>query len=311
MSHTQPVLSPYDPENRSATSTPPPGSGTNSPNAGVASYLPSALSLTVSSIFRRINTPPTTAAVSSHSPTPMKSSYSTVSEHAWNAPTSYPAPPLYPPLPGALYTPPSLYRHPSPFQPPPLSPLILSGFLPDTALSSRILTRSLAEEIRLLIPPRLQLQDTWTLAYSLDQDGVSLKTLYSGCAQMAEERHRGGWVLVVRDRAGIFGAYLTDYPRISRGYYGTGECFLWKVSVVGRMRTGGTPTEEEILLAGLPPPPSADTTNMGRSTTLRSGSPTPTGNEVGRRNNISTSIRFKAFPYSGVNNYFILCDQHF
>lgn len=99
---------------------------------------------------------------------------------------------------------------------------------------------------------------------------------------------------------------------------------------------------------GLPPPPSADTTNMGRSTTLRgeSGGPdgkgggdllqapvkepgllTPNGpnstsngngGDIQDSGNASASgrstpepIRFKAFPYSGVNDYMIFCETGF
>jgi len=54
------------------------------------------------------------------------------------------------------------------------------------------------------------------------------------------------------------------------------------------------------VLASLPPPPSADTTHLtSRTTTLSSAMPN------------SPSIRFKAFPYSGVNEYYMLCDTHF
>lgn len=55
-----------------------------------------------------------------------------------------------------------------------------------------------------MIPPRLQLADEWTLAYSLERDGVSLATLYEKC-----ERFRGGarrgFVVVVKDGSGGVG----------------------------------------------------------------------------------------------------------
>ncbi|KAF5006546.1 hypothetical protein F66182_15822, partial [Fusarium sp. NRRL 66182] len=68
----------------------------------------------------------------------------------------------------SLYTP---KRTASPFQPPPLTPLALKS-----SSTTTILSRALAEEIRLLVPPRLQLVDTWHLAYSLERDGSSLST---------------------------------------------------------------------------------------------------------------------------------------
>jgi hypothetical protein len=88
----------------------------------------------------------------------------------------------------------------SPFQPPPLTPLTLSGWRPSTTGNSRLLTRALAEEIRLLIPAGLQLVDEWKLIYSLEQDGVSLTTLYEKCEDY--QGKRGGYVLVVRDGLG-------------------------------------------------------------------------------------------------------------
>ena len=97
-----------------------------------------------------------------------------------------------------VYTPPR--RHASPFQPPPLTPLTLHGYKPSTPQSAKLLTRALAEEIRLLVPPRLQLVDEWNLTYSLEQNGVSLATLYEKCDDYRGKR--GGFVLVIRDGNG-------------------------------------------------------------------------------------------------------------
>lgn len=106
--------------------------------------------------------------------------------------------PLTPPgsdMPNGVYTPP--HRNASPFQPPPLTPLTLSG----ADEESTTLSKAIAEEIRLLIPPRLQLAETWNLVYSLDNDGVSLATLYHKCA--SPKLARGcGFIMVVQDAAG-------------------------------------------------------------------------------------------------------------
>lgn len=88
----------------------------------------------------------------------------------------------------------------SPFQPPPLTPLSLKGWRSNTPESERLLTKALAEEIRLLMPPRLQLVDEWHLSYSLEQNGVSLATLYDRADEYRGKR--GGFVLVVRDGTG-------------------------------------------------------------------------------------------------------------
>jgi hypothetical protein len=91
-------------------------------------------------------------------------------------------------------------RHASPFTLPPLTGLTLRGVCASTSASAQILSRSLAEEIRLLVPPRLQLVTDWTLVYSVEQDGVSLATLYHKCA--AYSGKHAGFVLVVRDALG-------------------------------------------------------------------------------------------------------------
>ena len=85
-------------------------------------------------------------------------------------------------------------------------------------------------------------------------------------------------------------------------------------------------------MANLPLPPSADTSNLQRSTTILADpttgqsdrgtySPrvplsaglkvTSPANENGSRQDANDSIRFKAFPYSGVNNYLIFCDHNY
>lgn len=88
----------------------------------------------------------------------------------------------------------------SPFQPPPLTPLTLHGYKDSTKPGERLLSKALAEEIRLLVPPRLQLVDTWKLGYSLDQNGSSLRRLYGLVDEWRGKR--GGFVLVVRDGGG-------------------------------------------------------------------------------------------------------------
>ncbi|KAG8630434.1 hypothetical protein KVT40_002053 [Elsinoe batatas] len=254
---------------------------------------------------------------------------------------------------GAFNPPPA--RRLSPFQPPPLTPLTLAGFKDSTPHKSRLLNKALAEEIRLLIPPRLQLVDTWKLAYSLEQDGTSLASLYKLLEPFRGKR--GGFILTIRDNEGaIFGAYLSDPPHPSPHYYGTGECFLW--------RCFRLPTLPD--LSSLPPPPSEDTTHLGRMTTIaslspsssntslaslptttnpstRNASPSPlrhpaninlmdddtplgsgsftpastappssiAGGTHGHRRRDSHPLRFKAFPYTGENDFTILCGQDF
>ncbi|BCS22332.1 putative oxidative stress response protein Oxr1 [Aspergillus puulaauensis] len=199
----------------------------------------------------------------------------------------------------------------SPFQPPPLTPLTLLANEENTPIplapQNQLLSRALAEEIRLLVPPRLQLVDTWRLAYSLDRDGASLSTLYDNCREVSSRSPRAGYVLVIRDASPsastVFGAYMTDCPHPDAHYFGTGECFLWRASV-------------------LPPPPSLlnfdgdggvyseDALEKSKSLSphmhaLAQSRPTNSGTTTPDR------IRFKAFPYSGVNDYMMFCETGF
>lgn len=209
-----------------------------------------------------------------------------------------------------------------------------------------------------MVPERQRIEDEWNLVYSLDQDGASLGTLYKKCSTY--EGTRSSFVLVVKDNeGGLFGAYLSDPPHPSAHYFGNGECFLWRASV----------------LTTLPPPPSEDTTNATRVTTISS----PTQTRSSRRpapppppklepeeeeeellidlsddppapqpqprpqaaaaappppspllapapallhpqassappsrspSPASPSIRFKAFPYSGENDFNMYCEHH-
>lgn len=199
-------------------------------------------------------------------------------------------------------------RRLSPFQPPPLTPLELKGYKPGTSHKAKLLNKGLAEEIRLLIPPRLQLCDAWQLIYSLDQNGSTLSTLYSLCDKYRGKR--GGFVTVIRDGGGgVFGAYLTDPPKPQAHYYGSGECFLWRA-----IKLPALPD-----LSSLPPPPSEDTTHLQRMTTIglakkhSSASLASTNGANGHRSGTQTpdQIRFKAFPYTGENDYMIFCQQEY
>ncbi|KAH8169022.1 protein kinase domain-containing protein [Sarocladium implicatum] len=198
---------------------------------------------------------------------------------------------------------PPVKRTISPFRPPPLDPLVLHGHGDGTG---SLLTHGIAEEIRTMIPERLRITEDWKIVYSLEQDGASLSTLYQKCRQF--EGRRVGFVLVVKDQDGsTFGAYLSDYPHPAPSYFGNGECFLWRAS----------------LLASLPPPPSADTTFLTRNTQLAP----PSRSSMSSNNNLSPnspnfappsrsptpseSIRFKAFPYSGLNDFCINCETGF
>lgn len=116
------------------------------------------------------------------------------------------------------------------FTPPPLEAVSLVGFSDLTR--TRLMNHELCEEIRNLLPARLQLYDTWHLEYSLEQHGSSLHTLYSNIRPNATSK-RSGYVLCILDQSGAtIGAYANEpfHPTDSRRYYGNGECFLWKTT---------------------------------------------------------------------------------
>ncbi|CAG7918417.1 unnamed protein product [Penicillium olsonii] len=304
----------------SPSSSPPP----NPPYQSAASYFSYPVSHVVSGLYRRL----TDSNIPKEMPSVMPWSRSSSSE---------------------VFTP---RRTASPFQPPPLTPLTLEIPTGADTLQQQLLTRALAEEIRLLVPPRLQLAETWRLAYSLDRDGASLSTLYENCAEFAERSPRAGYVLVIHDASpssSVFGAYMTDAPRPAKQFFGTGECFLWRSSVLPppasfplSLPGDGPQSEEALERAGLPPPPSADTTTAGRWSTLRNdpkskpvespshnlnmsiktnlaaasggvlAPPSPSSIHTSRSGaSTPERIRFKAFPYSGVNDYMMFCETGF
>lgn len=113
-------------------------------------------------------------------------------------------------------------------------------------------------------------------------------------------------------QGGVFGAYLSDAPSPSPHYYGNGECFLWRAQTL--------PALPDLL--DLPPPPSEDTTHAQRMTTVAlSRQPSFSNvnnnnsdpNSSSRRDGATTPerIRFKAFPYTGENDFCILCQPDY
>ncbi|KAI1385238.1 TLD-domain-containing protein [Hypoxylon trugodes] len=300
------------PQSQSQPRSPPPQT---SPNSG-GSYIGSA----VLGLWRRFS--------SLEAPTSPPSGTTTPPSHTalYNA-NSEPA------LPGdginGPFIPPSRPpgRSASPRGLPSLEPLTLRGYRGDTGADERLLARGVAEEIRTFLPERLKIAEDWRLVYSLYQDGSSLGTLYKLCDEY--RGRRVGFVLVVRDgKDGTFGAYLTEAPHPAASYYGTGECFLWRAS----------------LHAPLPPPPSADTTNINfRTTTIASptastastfpphddrqpatqqqqtlapGITDPSTNKL-KPSSLpppqppAQSIRFQNFAYTGANDYCIFCESKF
>ncbi|KAJ1677917.1 oxidation resistance protein 1, partial [Spiromyces aspiralis] len=87
----------------------------------------------------------------------------------------------------------------------------------------KVLTKAIAREIQQHVPRRIRLARTWRLLYSLEQHGTSIRTLYK------RVERKGPVLLAIKDTRGhVFGAYLSDPPRIEPNFYGNGTCFLWR-----------------------------------------------------------------------------------
>lgn len=137
--------------------------------------------------------------------------------------------------------------------------------------------------------------------------------------------------MVKDDSGGLFGAFVNEGFKLSGGrYYGTGECFLWKAGWVKSYKAvhaqsnghqkhhhhlphmhhrhdkgnGGAEREVDLL------EPLEELTGKGNhaesQTPPRVGTPVSITSSVGEN-----VLKFKAFPYSGDNEYFILCEQGF
>lgn len=166
--------------------TPPPTeTATQPPTKSTSSYFSYPVRYAVGGILRRLSTDHTTSS----SPKPIRRASELTSpiEASTTSPST------------ASKAPPISYTHPRstpPFTPPPLTPLTLKV----GRTTQPILTRALAEEIRLLVPTRLELVDSWKLIYGLECHGASLATVYNRCEDYRGKR--GGFVLVVKDGAG-------------------------------------------------------------------------------------------------------------
>merc|ERR1719231_2248798 len=74
------------------------------------------------------------------------------------------------------------------------------------------------------LPSRFKVRD-WQLLYSTDLHGYSLQTLYNRA-----NKCRGPSLLLARDAAGqVFGGFASHTWRPTSGFFGSGECLLFRV----------------------------------------------------------------------------------
>ncbi|KAI8896470.1 TLD-domain-containing protein [Globomyces pollinis-pini] len=104
----------------------------------------------------------------------------------------------------------------------PHNKLRLAGLNSDT---SPVLTKQIAEELRSFFPIIQKESIDWDLLYSIDQHGISMRTLIG----RGEEELNTPCILAVKVGQGnVIGAYMSEAPKLRKGYYGNGSCFLWK-----------------------------------------------------------------------------------
>ncbi|XP_036899905.1 TLD domain-containing protein 2 isoform X2 [Sturnira hondurensis] len=106
---------------------------------------------------------------------------------------------------------------------------------PQLEEASQVLGALEMRQLSLHLPPSVTGR-SWSLAFCTARDGFSLRSLYR---QM--EGHSGPVLLALKDQDGqlqtarssapqMFGAFSSSEFRLSRGFYGTGETFLFSFS---------------------------------------------------------------------------------
>uniref|UniRef100_H2TCI6 Oxidation resistance protein 1 n=1 Tax=Takifugu rubripes TaxID=31033 RepID=H2TCI6_TAKRU len=95
-------------------------------------------------------------------------------------------------------------------------------FKPNLKESSDLLEADQIEKLAKNLPPRT-IGYPWTLAFSTSKHGMSIKTLYR-----AMQSQDTPVLMVIKDSDGqVFGALASEPFKVSDGFYGTGETFLF------------------------------------------------------------------------------------
>lgn len=152
---------------------------------------------------------------------------------------------------------------------PPLRPIKFHGYSTNTR--NRLITSKAAEDIRTLLPARLGVNSDWKLLYSLEQHGASLNSLYRILKEQKDKKvyDKNGYVLVIKDAAG--------------GIFGAYVNEIFQPHELRRYYGNG-----ECFLW-----------SVERLNKEKHGADADAEDE----------IRFKGFPFTGVNDYLIYC-QH-
>ncbi|XP_064298313.1 oxidation resistance protein 1 isoform X6 [Phalacrocorax carbo] len=99
------------------------------------------------------------------------------------------------------------------------------AFRPNLSDPSELLQAEQIEKLTKSLPPRT-IGYPWTLVYSTAKHGMSLKTLYRSMLGLDTPV-----LLVIKDSDGqVFGALASEPFKVSDGFYGTGETFMFTFS---------------------------------------------------------------------------------
>ncbi|XP_071594298.1 oxidation resistance protein 1 isoform X9 [Heliangelus exortis] len=99
------------------------------------------------------------------------------------------------------------------------------AFRPNLSDPSELLQPEQIEKLTKSLPPRT-IGYPWTLVYSTAKHGMSLKTLYRAMLGLDTPV-----LLVIKDSDGqVFGALASEPFKVSDGFYGTGETFMFTFS---------------------------------------------------------------------------------
>ncbi|XP_021402131.1 oxidation resistance protein 1 isoform X8 [Lonchura striata] len=99
------------------------------------------------------------------------------------------------------------------------------AFRPNLSDPSELLQPEQIEKLTKSLPPRT-IGYPWTLVYSTAKHGMSLKTLYRTMTGLDTPV-----LLVIKDSDGqVFGALASEPFKVSDGFYGTGETFMFTFS---------------------------------------------------------------------------------
>jgi len=89
---------------------------------------------------------------------------------------------------------------------------------------SPVMTELLAGQLRRGLPLKHRWSKSWKLVYALGQHGISFTTM------LDKVKGKGACIIAMKDTDGrVFGAYSSHPFSLHTGYYGSGECFLWRL----------------------------------------------------------------------------------